>query len=246
MKYTLQTKAVNVILCAKGEIKMKFLKTIVLCSLILAGLYAVSLAAEVAPATVPVGSDLTKATVVTQVDLPALLSRKTYRLGIRAGLLSPTEDINLTKDSSFNIGLDFDAKMNENLDWGPRFTYQSVKYKTAVIDATYGVLMFGYGARMYLSYWGDYGSTHGFVNAYIAGEANYCVANKSSEVLAASPANFAGFAANGGVGIELAFGPNSTGFVDLRYQKSSIHDSAGVKFPLDGYVINVGTRLAFI
>ena len=175
-----------------------------------------------------------------------LLNRKTYRLGLRVGMMSPTDSITVTKDSAFNFGVDFDAKMNENLDMGPRFTYQSTKYNDgSTINATYGVLMFGFGARLYLTYWGDYGSTHGFFNAYISGDANYCAASKSSAVISASQASFAGFAANGGAGLELAFGPNATGFVDVRYQRSSIKDSTGVKFPLDGFVLSIGSRMAF-
>lgn len=175
-----------------------------------------------------------------------LLNRKTYRLGVRLGLLSPTDDITVTKDSAFNVGLDFDAKLNENLDTGPRFSYQSKKYNTAAgVDATYGVLMFGYGARVYVMYWGDYGSTHGFFNMYIAGDVNYCAASLSSQVSASAPSSFAGFAANGGVGLEMAFGPNATGFVDVRYQKSSVKDAAGLKFPLDGFVLSAGSRMAF-
>jgi len=192
-------------------------------------------------------ADIKEATITAKVDLPALMSRKNYRLGVRAGLLSPTDSVNVSKDSTFTIGLDFDAKLNENLDSGPRFTYVSKKFNDGgTTNATYGVLMFGYGARVYLTYFGDYGSTHGFFNAYLAGEINYAAASKSSEILANSPSGYAGFIANGGVGLELAFGPNTTGFVDIRYQKASIKDSGGSSLPLDGIMINFGTRLAFI
>lgn len=177
-----------------------------------------------------------------------LTNRKTYRLGIRVGLLSPNDSVNITKDSPFMVGFDFDAKLNENFDTGPRITYQRTKYNNgSSINADYGVLMFGYGGRLYLSYWGDYGSTHGFFNLYLTADVDYCIANKSSDVLTSgiSPSTFSGFAANAGAGLELAFGPNATGFVDVRYQRSSIKDSAGSKFPLDGFALNIGTRLAF-
>lgn len=187
------------------------------------------------------------ATITAKVDLPALLTRKTYRLGVRVGAMTQGDSYNINKDSAITIGLDFDAKLNENLDTGPRFTYVSQRYNNGnTINATYGVLMFGYGARMYLTYFGDYGSTHGFANAYIAGELNYAAASKSSDVLATSPSNYAGFVANAGVGLELAFGPNSTGFVDVRYQRSSVKDSNNSSFPLSGFLLNFGTRLAFI
>lgn len=196
-------------------------------------------------ATVPVGADLTKATIVTQVDLPALLSRKNYRLGMRVGILSPNDNLTVTKDTPFSFGFDFDAKLNENLDMGPRFTYLSKKFvNSASVNANYGVLMFGFGGRIYLTYFGDYGSTHGFANVYVALDGNYVVASKADGI-ATSPASFAGFMGNGGVGVELAFGPNTTGFVDARYQKASVKDSASNEFPLDGYAITAGARMAF-
>jgi len=191
-----------------------------------------------------------EATVTTKVNLPALLSRKSYRLGIRAGLISPTDTINVNKDSTFHVGLEFDAKLNENLDTGPRFSYISKKFKdsTSTVDATYSVIAFGYGARIYLTYWGDYGSTHGFFNAYLSGELDYYIASRASDLLGGlgSPQSYAGFGGSAGGGVELAFGPNTTGFADIQYLKTSINPTSGTQFPLDGIIINVGTRLAFI
>src|SRR3989338_6325321 len=103
-------------------------------------------------------------------DLYYLAQRKTYRLGVRGGLISPSDTVNLNKDSTLDFGLEFDAKLNENLDSGPRFGIVSKKLLTGASDASYMALKFGYGARIYFLYWGEYGSTHGFFNAYATGQ----------------------------------------------------------------------------
>ncbi|MFH1826355.1 MAG: hypothetical protein ABH823_03600 [bacterium] len=156
-------------------------------------------------------------------DLYSLAQRKTYRLGIRAGYISPTAS---TVSSAYDVTLEFDAKLNENLDTGPRFGL--AYYQVTGSDAV-SVAKIGYGARMYLTYWGDYGSSHGFVNVYIDGQADYYTGQ-----------NVSGFGGYGGAGLELAFGPNATGYACAAYQKIS------GEVPLDGILIQVGTRLAFI
>jgi hypothetical protein len=179
-------------------------------------------------------------------ELYSLSNRKSYRLGLRLGIISPTSDVLITKDSTYDFTFEFDAKLNENLDLGPRIGFASYKPKTAAYEATYGLMKFGFGGRLYLTYFGDYGSTHGFANIYVDGEADYYTASKGSEVTVGAPPSFAGFGAYGGAGVELAFGPNATGYVSAAYQKTSIKSSDDKELPLDGYVIQVGTRLAFI
>ncbi len=214
---------------------------------LLASLIVSSLLLAPVPSQAAVNSQggLNNATVTANVDLPSLMSRKNYRLGLRGGMLSPSDSVNLNKDSAYCIGLDFDAKLNENFDMGPRFTYLSKTLNAGLVNATYGVLMFGFGGRVYVTYFGDYGSTHGYFNAYISLDGNYCAASKSAD-LATSPASFAGFMGSGGLGLELAFGPNATGFIEAKYQKSAVKDASGIELPLDGININFGTRLAFI
>jgi len=187
------------------------------------------------------------ATIKAQ-DLYNLANRKSYRLGVRGGIISPTDTINLNKDSTFDFGLEFDAKLNENLDNGPRFGIISKKLKVgSTIDANYMAIKFGFGSRVYLLYWGDYGSTHGFFNLYVGGEVDYFTANKTSDVtsLATNPSSFAGFGGYGNVGVELAFGPNTGGFVEAGYQRTSVKDSNNNKLPLDGYVVAAGARMSF-
>ncbi len=178
----------------------------------------------------------------------SLAQRKTYRLGLRAGIISPTDNINVNKESSFDLGLEFDAKLNENLDTGPRFGIVSKKLQTSALGGSYTALKFGYGGRIYMMYWGEYGSTHGFFNLYVNGEIDYYTANKSSDIagLTSGPSSLAGMGGYGGLGVELAFGPNTGGFVEAGYQKTSIKDSTGNnELPLDGYIIAAGARLAF-
>lgn len=177
-------------------------------------------------------------------DLFALANRKTYRLGIRGTLISPTSNILITKNSIMDFGLEFDAKLNENLDTGPRFGYLSYSPKTSAVDGSYGILKFGYGARIYFAYWGDYGSTHGFVNAYGDAEVDYYTATMSGGTLT-SPPNAAGVGGYVGGGLEFAFGPNTSGFAGVGYQKTSINSGDGKEIPLDGFLVQVGTRLAF-
>lgn len=204
------------------------------------------LAAAVILASVPVYAEVSGTSTIATKDLFSLASRKTYRLGLRVGMLSPTKDVLVTKDSTYDFGLEFDAKLNENLDTGPRFGLCSFKNNQGgSINATYTVLRFGYGARIYVLSWGEYSSTHGFANAYLEAEANYYTANKATEVTLNSPSAFAGFGGNVGAGIELAFGPNTGVFAQLDYSRTSIKDSNNNSLPLDGYIVAAGTRLAF-
>jgi hypothetical protein len=182
---------------------------------------------------------------ISAKDLYSLAQRKTYRLGLRGSMLSPTKDILVTKDSSFDFGLEFDAKLNENLDTGPRFGICSFKSNTGGYNASYSVLRFGYGGRIYVMYWGEYGSTHGFVNAYLNAEADYYTASKASEVTLNSPPSFAGLGGMVGGGVELAFGPNTGAFAEVDYQRTSIKSTDGQSLPLDGYIVAAGARLAF-
>jgi len=180
----------------------------------------------------------------------SLAQRKSYRLGLRAAILSPTDTINVSKDSSFDLGFEFDAKLNENFDCGPRFGIISKKLQNTggTVNANYTAIKFGFGGRIYTMYWGEYGSTHGFFNLYFAAEGDYYIANKASDVtsLATNPSSLAGMGGYGGVGLELAFGPNTGGFVEAGYQKTSVKDSTGnYELPLDGYVLAAGARLAF-
>ncbi|MBU1617332.1 MAG: hypothetical protein KKF06_06155 [Candidatus Margulisbacteria bacterium] len=182
-------------------------------------------------------------------DLYNLAQRKTYRLGIRGCLLSPTDNVNVSKDSTFDLGLEFDAKLNENLDTGPRFGLILNKKLQlgSSVDATYTLVKFGYGARIYTMYWGEYGSSHGFFNLYISAEIDYYTGNKVSDgtPLATNPSSFAGLGGNAGVGVELAFGPNTGGYAEVGYQRTSIKDTNNVELPLDGYILAAGVRLAF-
>ena len=172
-------------------------------------------------------------------------SLKTYRLGVRLAAIVPGDTINVNKDSNFDLGLEFDARLNENLDTGPRFGFVSKKLLTSATDASYNALKFGYGARMYLAYWGEHGSTHGFLNGYIAGEVDYYVANQTSAVILTSPANFAGLGGYAGAGLEMAFGPNTGGYAEVGYQRTSVKSSDGQELPIDGIVVAVGARMAF-
>ncbi len=179
----------------------------------------------------------------------SLAQRKSYRLGLRGGIISPTDNINVNKNSTFDLGLEFDAKLNENFDTGPRFGIISKALKVgSTVDANYTAIKFGFGGRIYTMYWGEYGSTHGFFNLYLALEGDYYTVSKTSDIasLASNPSSFAGVGGYGGVGVELAFGPNTGGFVEAGYQKTSIKDSSGAnEFPLDGFVVAAGARLAF-
>lgn len=202
------------------------------------------MAIAVVLASVPVYAIEGTATIKAS-DLTALAVRKTYRLGLRLSMISPTKDVLLAKDAAYDLGLEFDAKLNENLDTGPRFGVCSFKNKQAGFDATYTVMRFGYGARIYVLSWGEYSSTHGFANAYVEAEANYYTANKATEVTISSPSSFAGFGGNVGAGIELAFGPNTGVFAQIDYSRTSIKNSSNNSLPLDGYIVAAGTRLAF-
>jgi hypothetical protein len=185
-------------------------------------------------------------TTMKTSDLFTLAQRKTYRLGIRGSILSPTSNVLVSKDSSFDLGLEFDAKLNENLDTGPRFGYSSFKNNQGTtLNATYTILRFGYGVRIYLASWGETTSTHGLVNAYLNAEGNYYTANKGDAVVATSPSSYAGLGGQVGGGVEFALGPNTSVFADANIIKTSIKDVAGTELPLDGYILQAGTRLAF-
>jgi hypothetical protein len=185
-------------------------------------------------------------TTMKTSDLLTLANRKTYRLGIRAGIISPTSNVLDNKESSFDLGLEFDAKLNENLDTGPRFGYCSFKNNQGTaLNASYSILRFGYGARIYVASWGEATSTHGAINAYLAAEANYYTANRGDQVSVSAPSTYAGFGAQVGAGIEAAFGPNTSVFADVNYLRTSIKDSSNTSLPLSGYALQVGTRLAF-
>ncbi|OGC09691.1 hypothetical protein A3F86_02280 [candidate division WOR-1 bacterium RIFCSPLOWO2_12_FULL_45_9] len=155
-------------------------------------------------------------------DLYNLSQRKTYRLGLRLSGISPASSL-ITSPYDFTV--EFDAKLNENLDVGPRGGISGYQTGGVAVSA----MKFGFGGRLYLTYWGEHGSTHGFFNAYVDAELDYY-----------SAANISGIGAYGGVGLELAFGPNATGYGAIAYQ--TVSGTA----PLDGIVVQLGTRLAFI
>jgi hypothetical protein len=184
-------------------------------------------------------------TTLKTSDLLSLANRKTYRLGVRLSMISPSKDVLLSKDSTYDLGLEFDAKLNENLDTGPRFGLCTFKNNQAGFNANYTVMRFGYGARIYVLSWGEYTSSHGLANVYLEGEANYYTANKANEVTLGAPSTFAGFGGNIGAGVEMAFGPNTGVFAQLDYSRTSIKDSNSNSLPLDGFIIAAGTRLAF-
>src|SRR3989338_11601638 len=146
----------------------------------------------------------------------SLAQRKSYRLGLRGGIISPTDNINVDKNSTFDLGLEFDAKLNENLDTGPRFGLISKKLQNTggTVNANYTAIKFGFGGRLYTMYWGEYGSTHGFFNLYLAAEGDYYTVSKTSDItsLATNPSSFAGVGGYGGGGIGVGFGPNTGGF----------------------------------
>ncbi|MFA4844376.1 MAG: hypothetical protein WC632_05450 [Candidatus Margulisiibacteriota bacterium] len=180
----------------------------------------------------------------------SLAQRKSYRLGLRASIISPTDNIQVSKDAAYDLGLEFDAKLNENLDTGPRFGLIGKKLNNGTsVNANYTAIKFGYGGRIYTMYWGEYGSSHGFFNLYITGQVDYYVVNKTSDITSGgaltNPSAFAGIGGYGGVGVELAFGPNTGGFIEAGMQRISVKATAGEEFPLDGYVIATGARLAF-
>jgi len=186
-------------------------------------------------------------TTMKTSELLSLANRKTYRLGIRGSLISPTSTLLVNKNSSFDIGLEFDAKLNENLDTGPRFGYSSFKNdQGAGLNADYSILRFGYGARIYVLSWGEYQSTHGFANLYFTGEVNYYTASKGSSVSLSAPSSYAGLGGQVGAGVEFAFGPNTGAFAEVDYLKTSIKASdSSANLPLNGYILAAGTRLAF-
>lgn len=203
---------------------------------VLAGLIMLPFAAQALEGTATVSAK----------DLYSLASRKTYRLGLRGTIISPTKDILINKDATYDLGLEFDAKLNENLDMGPRFGFGSFKSKTLAYDATYNILRFGFGGRIYMLYWGETASTHGLFNTYINLEADYYNASKSTENIVNSPASFAGMGGMVGAGVEIAFGPNTGGFVEADIQRTSIKNADGSQeLPLDGYILAAGARLAF-
>jgi hypothetical protein len=178
-------------------------------------------------------------------QLNALANRKSYRLGLRVSGISPSSSTLTSSNMGYDFTFEFDAKLNENLDLGPRGGYASYKATTSDgIDGTYGMMKFGFGGRLYMVYWGDYGSTHGFFNSYFDFEADYYNANKGSGV-STSPSSFSGIGGYGALGLELAFGPNATGFASVGYQRTSIKSSTNVELPLSGFVAQAGTRLAF-
>lgn len=185
-------------------------------------------------------------TVKTQ-DLLAMSQKKSYRLGLKVSMISPTKDTLVTKTAAYDFGLEFDARLNQNLDTGPRFGISSfVNNQGAALDATYSILRFGYGARMYVLSWGD-SSAHGIANLYVAGEANYYAANKASEMatIGTSPSSFAGFGAQVGTGIEFGLGPDTGAFAQIDYLRTSIKDNASHLLPLDGFALSAGARMAF-
>jgi len=185
-------------------------------------------------------------TTVKTSDLISLANRKTYRLGIRGSFLSPTSNLLVTKDSSFDIGFEFDAKLNENLDTGPRIGYCSFKNNQgAGLNANYSIMRFGYGVRIYVASWGEMTSTHGMANAYFNAEGNYYTANRGDAVVLASPSTFAGLGGQVGAGVEFGLGPNTSVFVDANILKADIKDSNNNELPLSGYTLQAGTRLAF-
>lgn len=211
--------------------------------LLIVSVLCFSFAAAVAPVFALEGQ-----ATISAKDLYSLSQRKTYRLGLRGGIISPTDNINVNKDSTFDVGLEFDAKLNENVDSGPRFGVISKKLKVGTtVDANYTALKFGFGGRLYTMFWGETGSSHGFFNLYLNGEVDYFAVSKAGDVtsLVTNPSTFAGLGGYGGVGVELAFGPNSGGYVEAGYQKTSIKSAANDEFPLDGYVVAAGARLAF-
>ncbi|MFH1386363.1 MAG: outer membrane beta-barrel protein [bacterium] len=187
-------------------------------------------------------------TTVSTKELLTLAQRKNLGLGVKVSMISPASDILATKIPAYDIGLAFDFKFNENLDTGPRFGIAScVNDQGTTLNASYQIIRFGYGAKLYAINWSDHSSLHGFANLYFAGEVNYFAANKikDSTALAISPASFAGLGVQAGVGLEFTFGPNTGAFAQIDYLRTSINDISSHTLPLDGLVLTVGSRMAF-
>lgn len=194
----------------------------------------------------PVYPEEGKVTLTLQ-EYQKLLQKKTYRLGFRAGMLFPSDATTLKDKSAIQGGLEFDAKLNENLDTGPRIAVSQLTVEQSDVNASYSVLQFGYGGRFYLLSWGEDASSHGLVNLYGSLEIQFMIANKISDVnvLLTNPSNYAGFGGYGGVGLEIGFGANSSGYGEMGYQLTQLKSSNDKALPLKGYLITAGLRLSF-
>ncbi|OGC36856.1 hypothetical protein A2311_02950 [candidate division WOR-1 bacterium RIFOXYB2_FULL_48_7] len=171
-------------------------------------------------------------------------AKRNHRIGVGLAVLSPTSDILVTRNSTIGLNIDYDTKVNENLDIGVTLGYLSYRPKTATYDAGYGILKCGLTGRIYLASWNVGKTDHGLANFYLDIEGNAFSANKQEEFLSGSPASFSGLGVAGGLGMEMMYGPAATLYAAALYQRTAIKSTDNIELPLDGYVIQVGTRVA--
>ena len=191
---------------------------------------------------------------LTLKEYQTLLQKKSYRLGLRAGVLLPVEATSFKDKTAIQGGLEFDAKLNENLDTGPRIAYCLANMSSLDLNASYAILQFGYGARLYLLSWGESGSSHGLINLYTTAEMQFMIANKtkddmdtsmSSFGLITNPSSFAGIGLYGGAGIEIGFSQNTGAYLEVGYQTTRLKSSDDEVLPLQGMLVTSGLRLSF-
>lgn len=176
-------------------------------------------------------------------------SGKDHRYGIGGQIYSPTDNIDLNKNTIIGLNAELDLRLNENICTGPRIGIIGRQLYTALTNASYTAIKAAYGGKVYAgdwlySNWSGYSSFRSTVFPYINAELQYYFANRLSEFLAGSPASFAGPGAYIGLGSEMMFGKNTFGYLEFGYQRTSIKSADSQEFPLDGYLLAGGVRFS--
>lgn len=188
--------------------------------------------------------------VIAVLANPAFAERnQTHRLGMKAGLYSPTgTKANLT---GLEGELQFDAVIHEQVDAGPRIGVflKTVDNRVSPTEnSKFLVIPLTFQFRFYPIPSDQPGNTHGVMAPYVAGSAGYYLAllyqsNSLDNQVSMVPEGIGGIGGTLALGCELGIGRNTAYFVELAYRRTGeIKSMRGYSMDLDGYTFCIGAR----
>jgi hypothetical protein len=178
---------------------------------------------------------------------PLIYDRKNISIVIQGKLLIPVNTgTNLNNLPSIGSGGDISLKTSDTMD---QFVKADIVYRRLETEvgtnAAYTVMHIGYGAKLYLYQWGEFGKSYGLFNLYAIGSIDGCFANRNELVSGTAPSDFSGLGLTLGAGIEFIFSPFSSFTGEIIYQRAELK-VGDVQLPLDGFTLSAGIKVGII
>lgn len=174
---------------------------------------------------------------------------KSHRLGFRSGVYFPSIK---AKSMGLDFEAQFNAKIHQNVDSGPKFGLFFRQVSTAEETSTYVVVPLNFTFRFYpFSRTKD--STHGWFAPYAAVDGGYYFSllldsNLINDNTVVIPEGLGGFGGAAGIGLELGtFGivsiPDFLWFVEAQYRYAHMTSRRNYDLQLDGFTVSFGCRM---